>query len=344
MRVLVTGASGFIGSWVVRELLARGHAVRALLRPTSKAENLAGLPVERATGDVTDRASVTAALDGCEAVVHSAGVVLFRPGEKDRMYAVNAGSVEVVLGAALEKGVSRALLTSSVAVMGGSLEPRIADERSESNAQALGIDYFLSKQRGEQAALALFRRGLPVVVVRPAVILGPGDVYRSSATTFLAIARRQITAFVKGGSSFCDVRDVARGHVEALLRGRPGEVYILGGENLDVAEAGRRTARLAGVPVPRTVPFWLAHAAATASETAARLFGTKVTLPRQLVKAGRLYTFVSSAKAQAELGYASRPFDESLRDTLRWFVGQGRLRPTTPELKALEREVPLPTP
>jgi len=344
MRVLVTGASGLVGSWVARELLARGHAVRALLRPTAKLENLAGLPVERVTGDVTDRASVAAALDGCEAVVHAAGLPHFRPGEEERMYAVNAGSVEVVLGAALERGVSRALLTSSVAVMGGSLEPRIADERSESNAQDLGIDYFLSKQRGEQAALALFRRGLPVVVVRPSVVLGPGDRHRSSATTFLAVARRQMRVFVRGGSSFCDVRDVARGQVEALLRGRPGEVYILGGENLEMAEVGRRVARLAGVPAPRTIPYWLAQAAAAASETTARLLGREVVLSRQLVRAARLYTFVSSAKAQAELGYASRPFDESLRDTLRWFIGQGRLRPTTPELRALERDVPLPPP
>jgi dihydroflavonol-4-reductase len=340
----VTGASGFVGSWVARELLARGHAVRALLRPAARLENLADLPVERAAGDVTDRASVLAALDGCEAVVHAAGVVLFRHGEEERMHAVNAGSVEVVLGAALEKGVSRALLTSSVAVMGGSLEPRIADERWEGNALALGIDYFESKHRGEQAALDLFRRGLPVVVVRPAVILGPGDVYRSSATTFLAIARRQMRMFVNGGSSFCDVRDVARGQVDALLRGRPGEVYILGGENLDMAEVGRRVARLAGVPPPRTIPFWLAHAAATAGEVTARLLGKKVVLLRQLVKAARLYTYVSSAKAQAELGYASRPFDESLRDTLRWFIGRGRLGPTTPELQALERDVPLPPP
>ncbi len=344
MRVLVTGASGFVGSWVARELLARGHAVRALLRPAARLENLAGLPLEQVAGDVTDRASVVAALDGCEAVVHCAGLAHFRPGEEERMYAVNAGSVEVVLGAALEKGVARAVLTSSVAVMGGTPEPRVADERSEGNARALGIDYFISKQRGEEAALALFRRGLQVVMVRPSVILGPGDLYRSSATTFLAVARRQMKMFVKGGSSFCDVRDVARAHVEALVRGRPGEVYILGGENLDMVEVGRRVARLAGVPAPRTIPYPLAWAAAAASEATARLSGKEVVLSRQLVKAARLYTFVSSARAQAELDYHSRPFDDSLRDTLRWFIGKGRLRPHTPELRALERDVPQPPP
>jgi dihydroflavonol-4-reductase len=344
MRVLLTGASGFVGSWVARELVGRGLSVRALLRPTARLDNLEGLPVERATGDVLDRTAVERALEGCEAVVHTAGVAHFRPGDEERMYAVNGGSVEIVLGAARAMGVRRALLTSSVSVMGGSREPRVADERTESNAEALGIDYFLSKRRGELAALELFRRGLPVVIVRPGMILGPGDVYRSSATYFLALARRQMRLLVNGGSSFCDVRDVARGHAEALLRGRPGEVYLLGGENLDMADVAGRVARLAGVAPPRIIPRPLAYAAAAASESLARALGRDAVLSRQLVKAARLYTYVSSAKARAELGYSSRPFDDSLRDTLRWFMERGRLRAATPELRAIEQGVPLPTP
>ncbi len=335
MRVLVTGGTGFVGSWVVRELSARGHAVRVLTRPTSSLANLQGLPLERAEGDVTDRPSVERALLGCEAVVHTAGVTSFRPGDEARLRAVNHGSVGIVLGAALRAGVKRAVLTSSVAAMGGTLEPALMDESRESNAEALGVDYFVSKLRGEREALELARQGLPVSVVRPSVVLGPGDIYNSSATTFLALARRQLPVAVRGGSSFGDVRDVARGHAEALERGRPGEVYILGGNNLEILEMVQRVARVTGVPAPGRVPYRVALAAAALAELVSRLRGQKPKLSRQLVKASRLYTFVSSEKATRELGYSIRPFEESLADTLRWFMKEGRLQGNTPELRAL---------
>ncbi len=335
MRVLVTGATGFIGSWVAREIVARGHAVRALVRTTSSFANLEGLELERAEGDVTDRSSVERALRGCQAVVHTAGVAHFRIGDDARLHALNHASVGIVLGAALRAGVKRAVLTSSVAAMGGTLEPVVMDESRESNAEALGVEYFVSKLRGEREALRLAREGLPVSVVRPSVVLGPGDIYHSSATTFLALARRQLPAVVRGGTSFCDVRDVARGHAEALERGRPGEIYILGGNNLDMVEMARRVAGATGVPAPRQVPYRVALAAAALVELASRLRGRRPTLSRQLVRAGRLYTFVSSEKAKRELGYSIRPFQESLGDTLRWFMKVGRLQPSTPELRAL---------
>lgn len=335
MRVLVTGATGFIGSWVAREIASRGHTVRALVRKTSSFANLEGLALERAEGDVTDRPSVEQALRGCQAVVHTAGVAHFRIGDDTRLYAVNHAAVGIVLGAALRAGVKRAVLTSSVAAMGGTLEPVVMDESWESKAEELGVDYFVSKLRGEREALRLAREGLPVSVVRPSVVLGPGDIYDSSATTFLALARRQLPVVVRGGTSFCDVRDVARGHVEALERGRPGEVYILGGNNLDILEMARRVARMTGVPAPRQVPYRVALAAAALVELLSRLRGRQPKLSRQLVRAGRLYTFVSSEKARRELGYSIRPFEESLGDTFRYFMRAGRLRATTPELKAL---------
>jgi dihydroflavonol-4-reductase len=335
MRVLVTGATGFVGSWVVRELLARGHAVRALVRTQSSLANLEGLALERAEGDVTDRPSVERALQGCQGVVHIAGVAHFRSGDEARLHAVNHASVGIVLGAALRAGVKRAVLTSSVAAMGGTLEPAVMDESRETNAESFGIDYFVSKLRGEREALRLAGEGLPVSVVRPSVVLGPGDIYDSSATTFLALARRQLPVAVRGGASFCDVRDVARGHAEALERGRPGEVYILGGHNLDILEMVQRVARMTGVPPPREAPYRVALAAAALVELLGRLRGRQAKLSRQLIKASRLYTFVSSEKAKRELGYSIRPFEESLADTFRWFMTAGRLRPTTPELKAL---------
>jgi dihydroflavonol-4-reductase len=338
MKVMITGASGFVGSWIARELVAAGHQVRALVRSTAKLDNLAGLgdqALERVEGDVLDRGSVERALAGCDAVMHTAGVAHFLPGERQRMYDVNHRGVENVLGAALDRGVRRAVLTSSTAAGGGSRTPRVADESMPSSAEASGIDYFISKYRGEQAALALAQRGLEVCALRPVVLLGPGDIYHSSTTTFLAVARRKLPVIVAGGASFTDVRDVARAHVTALERGRAGEIYYLGGHNLKTEEVTSLTARLVGVEPPRTVPFPLAYGVAAGVELSSRLLGRHADLSRQLVAAARLYTWVSSDKAERELDYRIRPLEESLRDTFRFFLENGRLEPHTPELRAL---------
>jgi len=335
MKVLLTGATGFVGSWVARELAQAGHEVRALVRKTSSLQNLDGIALERAEGDVCDRASVERALGGCDAVAHVAGVAHFKPGEERRMYEVNVGGVENVLGAALAKGVKRAVLTSSTAALGGSTVKRVADESAPSSAEASGIDYFVTKYRGERAALALAARGLHVCALRPVVLLGPGDIYQSSATTFLALAKRKMPVYVDGGAAFCDVRDVARAHVVALERGRSGEVYFLGGHNMEIGEMVRKVAKVAGVKPPRRAPYPVAYAVAGAIELAARALGRHSDLSRQLVKASHFYTWVSSEKAQKELDYTIRPFEDSLRDTLRFFLQSGRLKATTPELQAL---------
>jgi dihydroflavonol-4-reductase len=335
MRVLVTGATGLVGSAVTRELARRGHSVRVLARPTSDLGGIDGAGAEVARGDVLDAPSVAAALAGCDAVVHTAGKVGFRSGQRAEMLAVNARGVEVVLGAALAAGVSRAVLTSSISVTGGTRTPRVADEATPSNAEALGIDYFVSKLRGEQAALALARRGLPVVVVRPGYVLGPGDVRGSSASTVLALARRRLRVYVDGGISVCHVADVARGHAEALERGRPGEAYVLGGANVEMRDLVARVARLAGVPPPRRVPYPVALASAAASSAVARLRGRASALTPALVRSSALYTWASSEKARRELGYEIRPLDDMIRDTLRFYLARGRLDPSTPELRAL---------
>ena len=338
MRVLVTGATGLVGGAVVHELQARGLSVRALARASSEPAHLEALRargVEVAEGDVLDRAAVERALEGCRAVVHSAGLARLGGVARERLLAVNAGGVEVVLGAALAAGVERAVLTSSASVLGGTLVPRVADEETTSSAETLGIDYFVSKLRGEEVGLDLAARGLPLAIVRPAFVLGPGDVHRSSAALVLALARGRIPAYVQGGASFCDVRDVARGHVEALLRGQPGETYLLGGQNLTMDEFVERVTRLAGVKAPLRLPYQVAVAATRAQLLAARLGGRPPAASLELLEATRLYTFVTSARAQRELGYTIRPFEDSVRDTLRWYLATGALRPGTPELQAL---------
>jgi len=334
VRVLVTGATGLVGGAVVRELLSRGHRVRALVRPSSDLTNLGDQGIELARGDVLDRPSVERALAGQDAVVHAAGVPSL-DADKATLFAVNAGGVEVVLGAALSAGVTRAVLTSSTAVLGGSTVPRVADEETTSSAETIGLDYFVSKLRGEETALDLAARGLPLVVVRPAFVLGPGDLYASSASIVLALARGAIPAYVQGGASFCDVRDVARGHVDALTHGRTGETYILGGQNLTMDELVGQVCRAAGRRMPLRLPYAAALAATRAQALLARLGGPKPSASEPLLAASRLYTFVTSAKAQRELGYTIRPVEESVRDTLRWYLARGQLRADTPALQSL---------
>jgi dihydroflavonol-4-reductase len=335
MKVLLTGATGLVGGAVARELVARGHAVRALAREGSDASALGALGIEVARGDVLDAAAVRRALAGQDAVVHVAGIATIGQEPPERLMAVNAGGVETVLGAALEAGVARAVLTSSTSVMGGTRRPELRDETTPGNAEALGIPYFVSKLRGERAGLALAARGLPLVVLRPSYVLGPGDVHGGSPSTVLALARRRIPAMVDGGASFCDVRDVAHGHAEALERGRAGEVYVLGGHNRPVAELAAHVSALTGVRAPPRVPYAAAYAFAAAQELGARLAGRRPAVTRDLVRSAALYTYVSSAKAERELGYAVRPFDEMISDTLRDAIARGRLRAETSALRAL---------
>jgi len=238
MRVLVTGGTGFLGAWVARELASRGHAVRVLVRPESRLDNLRDVPAEHVLGDITDLASVVRAVAGCNAVVHAAGLARLRAGDRGHLMAVNQGGTENVLGAALRAGVRRAVFVASAGALGGTWKPQVMDEGWRGTADTVRVDYFQSKLRGEQAAMELARAGLPLVILRPGVILGPGDVYHSSAGVVLLLARAALPGYVRGGGSYCDVRDVARAHAEALERGRTGDTYFLGGYNCEMAELG----------------------------------------------------------------------------------------------------------
>ncbi|HEU4381865.1 MAG TPA: NAD-dependent epimerase/dehydratase family protein [Anaeromyxobacteraceae bacterium] len=335
MRVLVTGATGFVGSWVARELVSRGHAVRVLVRPQSRLDNLRDVPCERVVGDITDAAAADRAVAGCEGVVHAAGVARLRADDREGLLAANMAGAVNVLAAALRSGVRRAVFVASAGALGGTWRPVAMDEAWGGSAESVRVDYFVSKLRGEQAALALARQGLPLVIVRPGVVLGPGDLYHSSAGTVLLFARGALPWHVRGGGSYCDVRDVARAHAEALERGRVGGSYLLGGHNMELGELARLVSRLSGAPPSHRVPYPLMLAGALLREAIAWARGRHSPISRQLIRGARRYTFLSSEKARRELGYAIRPMDETVRDTLRWFMAHGDLEATTPELRAL---------
>jgi dihydroflavonol-4-reductase len=338
MKVLVTGGTGFVGSWVARELASRGHALRLLVRPRSCLDNIRDIPGERIVGDITAAASVDRAIAGCEAVIHAAAVARLRAGDRDNLLAVNEGGTQNVLGAALRAGVRRAVFVASAGALGGTWEPLAVDERWRGSAEKVRVDYFVSKHRAEQVALELGRAGLPLVILRPGVTLGPGDVYHSSAGTVLMLARGKLPAYVRGGGSYCDVRDVAHAHAEALEHGRSGESYLLGGYNLELGELARMVSRLSGVPMPLRVPYPLMLTVAGLRELGARVRGQRCPVSRQLVRGARRYTFLDSRKANMEFGYATRPLAVTVRDTLRWFLEHGDLEASTPELRALRAE------
>lgn len=346
MLALVTGSTGFIGSQLCRGLLEAGWQVRAFHRPTSRLEALEGLEVEYAAGDVTRPESLKPALRGVEAVFHAAAM-LGQPRRPESMYAVTVGGARNVLAAAVEAGVSRVVLTSSVAALGppveldpaGSLararpggpsawQPedfRLLDENHTWNYRPEWWPYGHAKYLAELEVQRAVASGLDCVIVNPAVVLGPGDINRVSGDIVIKTAQRRVPAAVGGGLNVIHVRDVVRGHLAALERGRRGERYILSGENLTVAGLLALIAEEAGVPAPRlTLPARLVRPLAGP----AVLLGRFLPLPLNggiLRRAGHNFWY-DSTKAQRELGLtgllSSR---QAIRDALQWYRQRGDL-------------------
>jgi dihydroflavonol-4-reductase len=340
MKILVTGATGFLGSWIAREAVAAGHSVRVLVRRTSKLEGLAGVAVETATGDVVDRATIDLALDGMEAVIHAAGSVGQRPRDEKTLYAVNVGGAKNVLEAAKARGL-RVVHTSSISAIGFTPEPVVQDERSPYRTQSPPYHYGESKRQGELVALEMAKNGLDVVVLNPGTMFGPGDVYFTSTRMVLEYLKGRLRFVPRGGVSYCDIRDAARAHVAALTRGQRGERYIVSGHNLTLHDFLGRLSALTGMGGPRRLPQGLATALALLSEGVAKLVPHSLEeVNRAVVKHGALFNWVDSSKAERELGYRIRPLEESLTDTLRDFLARGVFPAKTEKLRALREASP----
>ncbi len=329
-RVLVTGATGYLGGAVVREFVSAGWHVRCLVRATSE---LAGLPpeVEKATGDVTEAASLRTPMRGVDLVCHLAALVASRVRDQGLFGRVNVGGLANVLSAARELSVPRVLYTSSFLALGPTDDVELADESHVPAHRHFHTDYERTKSLALTRLGEFVAQGVPVVTVVPGALFGPGRKTEGSLlNSFIdQAARGELGPLVGSGEqrwSFAYVPDVARGHVLAAQRGRPGERYILGGENLSLAEFFALTAELAGRPFKlRTVPLWLAQLGSLPGLVRARLGGR----PPELTPGG-LASFVhswalSSDKASRELGYRVRPLRTALQETLSWLkdVGTG---------------------
>jgi dihydroflavonol-4-reductase len=319
---LVTGASGFVGSAVVRALIGEGRRVRVLLRPTSDRRNVADLPVEISIGALEDRASLAAALAGCGALFHVAADYRLWVRDPDVMYRANVEGTRALMEAALAAGVERIVYTSSVAVLGLKDDGSAADETTPSTLADMIGPYKRSKFLAEEAVRELVRdKRLPAVIVNPSTPIGPRDLKPTpTGRMIVEAASGRMPAYVDTGLNLVHVDDVAAGHLLAEQKGRIGERYILGGENLTLAQILRQIAALAGRKPPAfALPIAAVWPIAVVAEAVGRLRDREPFVTRDGLRMARHKMFFSSDKAKRELGYHPRPAEQGLADAVAWF-------------------------
>jgi dihydroflavonol-4-reductase len=326
VKVLVTGGTGFVGSQIVVALLRRGDAVRVLHRATSNLVMLEGLPVEHFLGDVLEAEAVARAVAGCDLVFHVAAVASYWRTQREQVYRVNVEGTRIVMEACLAAGVPRVVHTSSVAAIGIPRNGQPADESATFDAFSATFAYADSKHRAEAVVLQAVARGLPAVIVNPGAVYGAGDHNLISGSMVLELARRSVPLVPDGGLCVVDVDAVVQGHLTAAERGRIGERYILGGENLTLLEIATEICAVVGRRAPRvTVPAWTLPPAALAVDAFNRLgLGPPVVSGEQIRMAG-LRVFYDTTKAVRELDYPLLPFRGAVEKTYRWYQENGYL-------------------
>jgi dihydroflavonol-4-reductase len=322
---LVTGATGFVGSHLVRALRKRGRTVRAMVREGTDPNALTMLGVEVIPGDITDADGFCAAAHGASRIFHVAGFVSFLREERKHLEAVNVGGVRNAIDAARYGGASTLVLTSSVAAVGGGDSREEVDEsRAWHGDESLG--YAATKHEGEKLVIAAAKEGLRTVCVNPAIVLGPLDPRPSLGGDYVRKAAGSVPFSVDCVQAFVDVRDVAEGHILAAEKGKSGQRYILASESIPMrafvamvrAEAGKK-----GIILP--LPKLLLPVAAYVAEWWADQRGMAPLFTREQARMARRHAAFSSAKAKRELGWTPRPLKETVADTVGWFEDQRML-------------------
>jgi len=326
--VLVTGATGFVGSALVRELVQQGATVRVTVRTTSRTDNLEGLPVERVVADVQDPDAMRRACQGCTMLYHVAGVYRTWMRDYGVLHRVNVEGTRQVLTAAREAGVQKVVYTSSIAALGRRPDGLPSDEQTLFNLHHLRLPYEESKFNAEQVAWEFWRNGLPLVVVRPALVMGEGDIYPTpSGRLVLDVLRGRVPCYFDGGIDVVDVGDVARGHILAMERGVPGESYNLGceGNFTLLRDLTRLIARVGGVRPPALrVPVWCALVwAHTLTFIANYVTKREPVATPASIRILALKRRVAFAKAVRELGMPQTPLEDTLTRTVRWYQTAG---------------------
>lgn len=323
-KAFVTGATGFVGGALVQELVADGVETRVLVRKGASRDAIAGLDVEVIEGDLLDAGALAGGLVGCDACFHVAGMFkLYLRGRGDihRIYETNDRGAGLVLRTAAEAGCERIVHTSTAAIL-RHVADRPSNEDDIADESELSVHYQRSKWLGEQRALELAEKGAPIVIVSPSAPVGPGD--RKPTPTGGMIRdflRRKLPAYTDSGMNLIDVQDCARGHILAAQKGKPGRRYILGGENLKLAEIFAALEELSGVPAPRRkVPRMMALLIAAGSELKARFTGKEAVIPLAAARMLIEPLYFDNARAVAEIGLSPRPIREALQRAVEWFV------------------------
>ena len=328
MKVLVTGATGFIGGNLARRLAQYGYDVRALVRPRANTLTIDGTGVEQIPGDILDRESVARAVQGCQAVFHCAAIYSFWSSTPKLIHRTNVDGTTIVLQAARQAGVSRVVFTSTVSTMGFS-PGELSTEESLLDPDHLVGHYKKSKYQAELVALEMAAEGLPVVVVNPTAPVGPWDVKPTpTGRIILDFMRGRIPAYLDTGMNLVDVEDVAEGHILAMESGRSGQRYLLGNENLSLREMFGILQEITGRRAPRwRVPYWLALAAGYLDHAVeGKMLSREPRIPVEGLKVAKSPMYVDCEKAVRELGQPQSAVAVALEKAVRWFTDHGYVK------------------
>jgi dihydroflavonol-4-reductase len=324
IRAFVTGGTGFIGANLVRLLVQEGYQVRALVRPSSCLDNLRDLDVELVKGDLNDP-EVWQQMQGCQVLFHVAAHYSLWQSDREQLYHHNVLGTRNILAAARKANIERTVYTSSVAAIGVGLPGEIVDETHQSPLEELVGHYKKSKFLAEQEAIQAVQAGQDVVIVNPSSPIGPLDIKPTpTGDIILRFLRRQMPFYLDTGLNFIDVRDVARGHLLALEKGRKGDRYILGHENLTLKQLLERLAQLTGLKAPQSsVPAWLPLSVAWIDERILAPLGKAPSVPLDGVRMAHQPMYYDASKAVRELGLPQSSILTALKDAVDWFVTHG---------------------
>jgi dihydroflavonol-4-reductase len=326
MLAFVTGATGFVGSHVARALAEQGADLRVLVRANSNLKNIQDIKADLVIGDLRDPASLEKGIAGCDVVFHVAADYRLWVRDPGEMYRANVEGTRAILDAARKNRVRRAVYTSSVATMGFTSNGQPADENSPVSLDNMIGPYKRSKFMAEQVATEAARAGQDVVIVNPSTPVGERDIKPTPTGRIVVdFLKKKFPAYVDTGLNLVDVKECARGHIAALEKGRRGERYILGGENLTLKQILDKLAAITGLPSPNIrVPYVLALATGVVDEiVTGRIRGREPRATIDAVRMGRKKMFVSSDRAERELGWKRVPVDDALRRAAEWFRENG---------------------
>jgi dihydroflavonol-4-reductase len=330
VKVFVTGATGFVGSHVAQELSRHGADLRILIRSSSKLRNLEGIPAETVVGDLLQVDALRSAVSGCDAVMHVAADYRLWVTDPEKMNATNVTGTRELLRLAREEGVPRVVYTSSVATMGFLSNGRPCDEATPVSLDNMIGHYKRSKYLAEQEAITAARAGQQVIILNPTTPIGSGDIKPTPTGRIIVdFLKRKFPAYMDTGLNLVDVIEVARTHVKALTAGQPGERYILGGENLTLKQLLDKMSAITGLPSPTVrVPHSVAMMFAICDQTiTGKLLGREPRATVEAVRMGKKMMFVSSAKAERDLGFQVVPVYPALRSAIDWFRANGYAPP-----------------